>query len=174
MILLFPMKDIGNDNIIVRSSGIHNRGVFAKHGIKKGARVIEYKGEKVTKAVSERRCDVAIANHKKDNNHGAVYIFELNKRHDIDGNVDYNTARFINHSCNPNCETEIIRGKIWIIAIRDIKKGEEITYNYGYGWDDYKDHPCFCREEACLGYILAEDQWPRLRRKLKTAGLKRP
>ena len=94
---------------------------------------------------------------------GLVYIFELNKRYDIDGNVSYNTAKYINHSCAPNCEPEIIRGHIWIIALRNIMKGEELTYNYGYGFEDYQDHECRCGSDNCIGYILGEEYWPKLR-----------
>ena len=70
---------------------------------------------------------------------------------DIDGNVKYNTARFINHSCDPNCETDVIRGHIWVIALRDIKKGEELAYNYNYEYEDYEDHKCRCGSNRCVG-----------------------
>jgi len=132
--------------------------------IPKDTRVIEYVGEKVTKAEADRRADIPLNRNKKNGEYGAVYIFILNKRHDIDGNVSHNTARFINHSCDPNCETEIIRGHIWIIALRDIKKGEEISYNYNYEIEDYKDHACQCGSNRCIGYILDEDQWPKMRK----------
>jgi SET domain-containing protein len=91
----------------------------------------------------------------------------LNKRHDIDGAVSWNTAKYINHSCDANCETDIIRGHIWIIALRDIKKGEEFSYNYGYDIESWYDHPCKCGAKNCVGYILDEEHWPKLRRKLK-------
>jgi hypothetical protein len=156
------MKPTTSPYIIVRKSSIHNRGVFARKDIPKGARVIEYVGEKVTKKEAEDRVTETIGN--ADENNGAVYIFELNKRHDIDGKVPYNTARFINHSCDPNCETEIIRGHIWITALRDIKKGEEISYNYGYGPDEFEDHPCRCGSKNCIGYIVAEEHWRKVRK----------
>ncbi|RMD58040.1 SET domain-containing protein-lysine N-methyltransferase [Candidatus Woesearchaeota archaeon] len=151
--------------IKVKRSRIHGTGVFAKKDIPKGTKIIEYVGEKITKAESSRRSDAQIESAKKTND-GAVYIFELNKRYDIDGNVPWNTAKYINHSCNPNCEVEIIRGHIWIISTRDIKKGEELSYNYGFDLEDYEDHPCRCGAENCVGYIAAEDQWPKLKRKL--------
>jgi SET domain-containing protein len=156
--------------IIVRGSDIHNKGVFAKKEIPKGTRVIEYIGEKITKAESERRADLPLQRNKENPEFGAVYIFELNKRHDIDGYVPYNTARFINHSCAPNCETQNIRGHIWIIAIRDIPKGEELTYNYGYDMENYEDHPCLCQADNCVGYILAEEHWNKLKKR-QPAGL---
>jgi len=148
--------------ITVRKSSIHNSGVFADIDIPKGKRIIEYVGEKITTKEGNRRLAVSNNKNKNDPSHGAVYIFELNKRYDIDGNVPYNTARHINHSCDPNCEFDIIRGRIWIIAIRDIKKGEELSYNYGYNINNYTDHPCYCGTKRCVGYILNEEDWHKI------------
>ena len=153
--------------ILIRKSRIHSAGIFAKKNIPKGTRIIEYVGEKITKAESDRRADIPLEKNKKNSTYGAVYIFILNKRDDIDGNVTYNTARFINHSCDSNCETEIIHGHIWVIAIRDIKRGEELAYNYNYDIEDYEDHKCHCGSKRCVGYIIDEDHWPRLKRKEK-------
>lgn len=161
---------MSHPNIIVRNSKIHGCGVFAKKDIAKGTRLIEYVGEKISKKEAEHRGDKRVDLHKKNIMLGAVYIFELNQRYDIDGNVPYNTARYINHSCEPNAETEIIRGKIWIIALKDIVKGEEIFYNYGYGIDSYEDHRCLCKTNRCVGYILSEDHWPKLK-KLKVKNI---
>ena len=154
----------------IRKSSIHNHGAFAVQDIKSGTKVIEYVGEKIPKKESERRVTETIEANKKDDDNGAVYIFELNKRYDIDGDVPYNEARYVNHSCDPNCETEIIDNRIWIIAIKDIKRGEELTYNYGYDIDDFEDHPCCCGSKRCVGYIADEDHWPKLKRKLKKKG----
>jgi len=159
------MKKTKSPYIIVRRSTIHGKGVFAKRDIPVGTRVIEYVGEKITKAESERRAHIPIQKNRKNPEHGSVYIFQINKRYDIDGYVPYNTARFINHSCEPNCESEIIRGSIWIIALQDIKKGEEINYNYGYSYEDHEDHQCFCRADNCVDFIMAEEEWPKLKRK---------
>lgn len=154
--------------IVVKNSKIHGTGVFARKDIKKGTRVIEYVGDKLTQAQSDKRADTQIEKHKKNRKaNGAVYIFELNKRYDIDGNVSWNPARYINHSCNPNCETDIIRGHIWIIATQDIRKGEEISYNYGYDLEDYKDHPCHCKSKNCIGYIANDEYWSKLRKLLR-------
>lgn len=150
--------------ILIKKSSIHSKGVFARVPIAKGTRIIEYVGEKITVAESERRVQKSMAHNKRNSAKGAIYIFELNKKYDIDGNVPYNTARLINHSCDPNAETEIVRGKIWVIALRDIAKGEEITYNYGYDFDNYDEHPCRCRTQQCVGYILREDLWPKLKK----------
>jgi len=161
------VKSTKSEYAVVRKSKIHNRGVFARNDIPEGARVIEYVGDKMTKAQSDIRADEIFEKAEKDRkNIGAVYIFELNKRYDIDGSVSWNTAKWINHSCDPNCETDIIKGRIWIIALRDIKKGEELFYDYGYDIEDFEDHPCYCGSKKCVGYIVAEEDWPKLKRKL--------
>ena len=159
-------KNTTSQYITVRNSTIHGRGVFAKKDIPKDTRIIEYVGERITKAVAQKRAEIPIEKNKKNKNFGAVYLFVLNKRHDIDGNVSYNTARHINHSCEPNAETDVIRGKIWIIALRNIKKGEEILYNYGYDYDGYEEHRCCCSTNRCVGYILAEEHWQKLKKDL--------
>lgn len=156
-----------SDWIEVRGSSIHNKGVFAAKDIPKGTKVIEYVGRKVTKKESDRISERDLEANSKDKSNGAVYLFELNKRYDLDGNVPWNTARFINHSCNPNCETEIIKGKIWIVSLRDIKKGEELNYDYGYDMDTYEDHPCKCGSNECIGYIVGTEHRKKLKRKLE-------
>lgn len=145
-----------------RSSGIHGRGIFAAADIKKGIRIIEYVGEKISKKESERRAEKQIKRSRKNADEGAVYIFEINSRYDIDGNVDWNPARFINHSCDPNCETLNDNGHIWIESTRTIKAGEELTYNYGYDVENYADHPCRCGSKNCVGYIVNRKQWKKL------------
>lgn len=162
------MKPTTSKYISVKESNIHSTGVFAKCNIPKDTEIIEYVGEKITKKESERRADININRHKDNAEHGAVYIFELNKRYDIDGHVDYNTARYINHSCVPNCEAVNLNGHIWIVALRDINRGEELTYNYGYDIDHYKDHVCLCMSPNCIGYIVAEEHWPKIRRQKKS------
>ena len=149
--------------IVARQSSIHSWGIFAKKDIPDDTRVIEYVGERITKKESDRRAHLPLRRNKENSEHGAVYIFELNKRHDIDGYVSYNTARLINHSCDPNCEAVRIHGHIWIISMRDIQKGEEITYNYGYNLEDYHEHPCFCGSHNCVGYILDAGHWEKLK-----------
>lgn len=153
--------------IEVHQSDIHMTGVFARIDIPKGTRIIEYVGEKITKKESDKRADLVLEQSNGHKEGGGVYIFELNKQYDIDGNVEYNTARFINHTCEPNCETENIDGHIWIIATKNIKKGEELSYNYGYDLSDYEQHPCNCGKPRCIGYILDEDLWPKLKKKLR-------
>ena len=149
-----------------KKSHVHGRGLFAVQNIKKGSKIIEYIGDKVTKKEGDKRADKQIKQYKKNKNNGMVYVFELNKLYDIDGSVSHNHAKLINHSCNPNCEVEIINNEIWISAIKNIKKYTELSYNYGYSYDtDYVDHICKCGSSDCVGYILDEDHWPKLKNK---------
>ena len=94
----------------VKKSKVHGTGVFAIENIKKGTLIIEYVGEKVTKKEGDIRSEKRINKYLNSKTPGSVYIFELNKRYDIDGSPRYNKARYINHSCSPNCEVEIING----------------------------------------------------------------
>jgi uncharacterized protein len=158
---------MNNEYIQVRKSNIHNTGIFARKFIPKGTQIIEYVGEKISKKESEKRADVVLEDSKKNKEKGAVYIFEINKKYDLDGNVPYNTARYINHSCDPNCESENIDDKIWIKAIKDIKPDEELKYNYGYDIDNFDEHPCLCGAEKCKGYIASEDKWAKLKKELR-------
>jgi SET domain-containing protein len=139
--------------LLVKESPIHGRGLFAQHTIPKGARVIEYVGERIGKAESLRRCE-----------QGNGCIFSLDDKHDLDGNVPWNLARFINHNCDPNCDAEMEEGRIWVIARRDITPGEELTFNYGYDLEDYKDYVCNCGSPNCVGYIVAEAFFDHVRK----------
>ncbi|MFT7538221.1 MAG: SET domain-containing protein [Lysobacterales bacterium] len=161
------MKSTTSQYIDVRKSPIHGIGIYAKKLIPKGAKIIQYVGEQITKKESDRRADIPLGENKENPELGAVYIFTLNSRYDIDGHVKYNTARYINHSCRPNCESDILKGEIWIISLSDIPKGTELSYNYGYDLDSYKEHPCRCGHYNCVGYILGEDYWPAFKRELK-------
>ncbi len=142
------------DNIRIGPSPIHGQGGFAARLIPKGARVIEYVGERISKAESLRRCEA-----------GNWFIFGLDEKFDLDGNVEWNPARCLNHSCAPNSEAVCEEGRVWIIALRDIRPGEEITFNYGYDLDDYREHPCRCGAPECAGYIVAEVLFQRVRRR---------
>ena len=141
----------------VISSKIHNKGVFASQDIKKGTRIFQYLGERISKEEGDRRSEKQIEEAEKNPEKGQVYIFELNNKYDIDGNIPENDAKYINHSCEPNCETDIIKNKIWIKSMKNIKKGEELTYDYSYGLEDFQEYHCNCRAENCFGYILDSD-----------------
>lgn len=147
----------------VRNSPIHNLGVYAAKDLAEGDFIVEYVGEKITKTESNRRGLERLEKSKLDGS-ASVYIFTLNKRYDLDGDVPENPAKLINHSCDPNCYAEIIRGKIWIIALRAIAEGEELTFDYGYDIESFLDHPCRCGSEKCVGFIVSQEQWPRLYR----------
>jgi uncharacterized protein len=150
----------------VRGSEIHGRGVYATTFIPKEARIIEYIGERIDKEESERRAN---AQHQKSLETGdaAVYIFTLSRNFDLDGNVPWNIARLINHSCVPNCEAWIEGRRIFIHALRDINPGEELSFDYGFDVDCYEDHPCRCGTPECVGYIVGRAQWPELRKLLR-------
>jgi SET domain-containing protein len=86
----------------------------------------------------------------------------------LDGDFQYNDARLINHTCNPNCEVAGKGLKLWIFALRDIKKGEELSYDYGFGFDeDFKQFPCKCRAKNCCGYIVREGSRWRIKKRKK-------
>jgi SET domain-containing protein len=135
-----------------KASPIHGTGGFARANIPAGTRIIEYVGRRISKTESLRQCEL-------NNQH----IFALDDEHDLDGCVSFNPARFLNHSCSPNCEAELADGRVWIIALRNIQTAEEITFNYGYDLDDYKEHPCRCGAPECAGYIVAESLIAHLR-----------
>jgi uncharacterized protein len=145
-----------------RSSRIHGRGLFAKKDIPEGERIIEYTGEKITKAEGNRRYDEQVKN-------GQIYLFELNSRYDIDGSARGNIAKYANHSCDPNAEAVVEKGEIWLVALKDIAKGEEITFDYNFPLFDYEKRPCRCGSGKCRGWIVNQDSYYYLRRKNRTA-----
>ena len=153
----------------VKKSKVHGNGVFATRNITKGNKIIQYIGEKIPKKEGDKRSAYRIKNYLKSSKTGSVYIFELNSKYDIDGFVRKNKARYINHSCDPNCEVDIIKDEIWISSIKQIKKGEELSYDYGYSFDkaDYKDHECKCGSKYCIGYIISSDEWHKFLKHLK-------
>lgn len=143
-----------SDAIVIRPSPIHGQGVFAGRAIRRGASIVEYVGEKITKAESLRRC---AANNQ--------FIFALDDELDLDGSVPWNPARYFNHSCAPNCEAVRTDSGIWIVTRRDLAAGEELTFNYGYDLESYRDYPCQCGAPECVGFMVAEEFFPMLRRR---------
>jgi SET domain-containing protein len=142
---------------VVKKSKIAGRGAFATRDIEKGERIVEYLGERVSHAVADTRYD----DHADEAHH--TFLFSVNRSVVIDAYVNGNDARFINHSCEPNCESEIERGRVFIDAIRAIKKGEELTYDYAYVRDGTETpeeetglYGCRCGRKKCRGTILEE------------------
>jgi SET domain-containing protein len=139
-----------NEWFMVKQVGIKGKGGFATKDIPKGTSIIEYKGKVITKATAEKT-------ENKHKSKGELWVFTLNEHQDIDATRGGNEAKFINHSCEPNCEAiNYDDEEIWIEAIRDIKKGEELTYNYGFDEPD-EYFPCYCQSKNCRGWIVSED-----------------
>ena len=149
----------------IRESAIQGRGAFATRRIRKGERIIEYTGERISNAEADKRYD----DERMRRHH--TYLFTLTQRTVVDGGAGGNESRFINHSCDPNCEAIIEDGRIWIDARRPIKKGEELAYDYKYermGGDDEADekkYPCRCGARRCRGTILLPKRRTRGRRR---------
>lgn len=160
---------VDRSKVRLARSGVHGYGLFARDFLPRGDRVIEYVGESITKGEAWRREQTRLARLAAGGD-GCVYIFDLNKRRDIDGDVPWNLARRINHSCGPNCEIQIVRGHIWVVALRDIAPGEELSYDYGFDYCDWREHPCRCGAKECVGFIVNTAQRWRVRRVLR--GLK--
>jgi uncharacterized protein len=122
--------------IVLRRSKIHGSGVFAAEPISKNKRIIDYAGELVRNRDSEAREERYLAD-------GCIWVFRVNRLWSRDAAVGGNVARFINHSCRPNCWIEIADKTIWIRASKPIRKGEELTYDYAT--DGEQTIPCRCR-----------------------------
>jgi SET domain-containing protein len=140
--------------VVFKKSPIHETGGFARVNMRRGKRIIEYVGSRLSKTQGRVELD----------QHNA-YIFTLDEDDHIDGSVEWNPACFLNHSCEPNCESGIVRHRIWLYARRAIKAGEELTYNYGHGLADYRDRPCHCGAATCVGYMVAEKHFSTIRKR---------
>ncbi len=161
----------GSPHIRVRRSKVHGTGVFAARAIKKGTRLIEYVGDRISHAEADRR----YAHKPIDDNH--TFLFTVDARTVIDGGVGGSPARFINHSCDPNCETVIENKRVFVEAIRAIGAGDEIGYDYMIE-RDASDPPnmadifsCRCGAKECRGTMLLPPK-PK-RRKKKSAASKK-
>jgi uncharacterized protein len=152
----------GAENVVVRPSGVHGRGLFARRDIAKGERIVEYAGYKLSKAEAARRTE-------KQWQRGTVFIFELNSKFDVDGSPLWNKARFANHSCDPNCDSKNNGRSIWIIALRDIAKGDEISYDYNFPVEE-ENLVCHCGAAKCRGYVVGSEHVRHLRAWLKKQG----
>ena len=144
----------------VKKSNIDKKGLYASKNIKSEVKIIDYIGKIITKKEAQKNSKF---DNKKD-----IYLFNINEKYDLDGDFKWNAARLINHSCSPNCEVEGKGLKLWIASIKEIKKGEELTYDYGFSYDaDYKQFPCKCGSMNCVGYIIREGSRWRINKKLK-------
>ena len=136
-----------------RRSGIAGWGVFAASDISKNTRIIDYAGELVHNSVSEAREDRYLRE-------GCVWVFRVNRNWSRDANVGGNVARFINHSCTPNCEAIEEEGRIFIETIKKVALGEELTYDYNLILEERhtpavkRAHACFCGTRRCRGTLL--------------------
>ena len=149
-----------SDMIEVRRSRLHGRGAFALRRIRKGTRIIEYLGDRISHREADRRYD------DKTSEDSHTFLFIVDRGVVIDGGANGNDARFINHSCDPNCESVIDDRRVFIEAVRTIQPGDELTYDYQIGRD--KDDPpnvdevfaCRCGAGLCRGTML----WPPKRK----------
>jgi uncharacterized protein len=142
--------------LVIRSSSIHAAGCYTTRRIKKGTRVVEYDGPRFTKDVADERYQDRFI----------TYLFSCGDDEVIDG---FGTAMFINHSCDPNCETEDEDGRIFVKAIRDIAAGEELTYEYNLYDSDDEEGTCYCGAMECRGTMLSEEE---VKRRAKRANRK--
>ncbi len=164
-----PVERRGGALIEVRDSPVHGLGVFALRRIRKGTRIIEYLGERISHAEADRRYDL------KEDNDNHTFLFIVDERTVIDAGVNGNAARFINHTCGPNCESVTQDRRVFIEALRTIEPGEELAYDYQIEWDP-QDPPdidtifaCRCGSPECRGTMLWPGPEERVR---KQAGVK--
>ena len=145
----------GSRRIQTRRSGVHGKGVYAVVDLAEGETLIEYVGEIIT-------WDEALRRHPhdpSDPNH--TFYFHIDEDHVIDAKVGGNSARWINHSCKPNCEADVEDGRVFIRARRNIEAGEELFYDYGLVIDEpytpklKAEYPCWCGAKKCRGTLLA-------------------
>jgi len=154
-------RPAANPWLVMRRSAIQGRGVCARVDIPCGTRLIEYTGERISHAEADRRDE----SERKKRHH--TFLFIVNSRTVIDARYGGNISKYINHSCEPNCEARFEGARIWIHAIRDISAGEELGYDYEYDWlpeytlKDLAEYACRCGSERCRGTLvdLPEDQW---------------
>jgi SET domain-containing protein len=147
----FDIRRIAVPRLIIRSSDIHAAGCFTLDAIRKGTKLLEYAGERISKAEGDVRYE----------GKPFTYLFGVG-----DGEVvidGHSMAMFVNHSCDPNCETDEEDGRVFITSIRNIAAGEELTYDYWlYDGDD--DAPCYCGSKSCRGSMYSPEELAKLRR----------
>ena len=160
-------KSSRGPHYIVRRSSIHGRGVFARHLIPENATVIEYKGEIIDEAEIDRRYPES----RTKPNH--TFVFGVEHDYNIDGGAKGNAARWINHSCQPNCGTYEEKRRIFVRASRAIRPGEELTYDYAIEAGEpltaalKARWPCWCGSKKCRGTVLLPTKKPRKPKKTR-------
>ncbi|CAM4155315.1 SET domain-containing protein [Corallococcus exiguus] len=149
----------------LRQSPIQGTGAFATRRIRKGARIIEYIGERITQAEADARYD----DESMERHH--TFLFNLDDDTVLDAGTLHNESRYINHSCEPNCQSLIDKGRIHIYALRAIEPGEELSYDYAYERSPEMEadaeslYVCRCGTPSCRGTILAPEKKAPARRK---------
>ena len=148
------------DGLIIRSSSIHAAGCYTTQAIKKGKRVCEYDGPRFSKDEADERY----------RDRDITYLFSCGD----DGTVidGFGIAMFINHSCDPNCESDSVDGRVFIMAIRDIAAGEELTYEYNLFDSDDSGADCYCGAVKCRGTMFSEDEVKRRAKRTRAAARK--
>jgi hypothetical protein len=142
--------------LVIRKSAIHSFGCYTTKRIRKGTLIVEYVGEHLSYEEADDLYD----------EFPNTYLFGLDGgKRIIDG---YGVAAFVNHSCKPNCETDQIAGKMWIIALRDIEPGEELTYDYNL-YDGEDEAPCLCGARRCRGSLYSSSHLRKLKKKREKA-----
>ena len=145
--------------LIIRSSAIHAAGCYTMRPLRQGRTVCEYDGPRFSKGVADARYE----------GRSITYLFSFGEEGTvIDG---FGTAMFLNHSCDPNCETEEEQGRIYIRAIRDIAAGEELTYEYNLHDSDDDDCDCYCGAAKCRGTMFSDEEVARRARRKKRSAL---
>lgn len=138
--------------LVVRPSPIHSVGVYTSTPIRKGARLVEYDGERITPEEADRRYDGV----------SRTYLYGLDDgKTVIDG---HGLGAYLNHSCEPNCEVDEIKGRVWIFALRNIAPGEELVWDYNL-YDDDDPAPCHCGSRKCRGTMYSPEWIAKLRRR---------
>ena len=159
--------------IQTRRSGVHGKGVFALTDIAEGETLIEYIGEVITWKEALRRHP----HDPKDPNH--TFYFHMDEDHVIDAKHGGNSSRWINHSCHPNCEADEEGGRVFIKALRNIKAGEELFYDYGliidakYTKKLKAEYPCWCGAADCRGTLLAPKDKNQKKKAIRKHALQR-
>lgn len=147
--------------LMIRSSAIHAAGCYTTSRIPKGAKVVEYTGPRITKDEADERF--------KDST--ITYLFGIGDGSKVISG--HGMAMYINHSCDPNCETDELKGRVWIISLRDIAAGEELTYDYNLYDGDDDEARCYCGAATCRQTMYSPEEIGRRKRAAQRKALKK-